>query len=87
MLVSAPVCPNVMTPPDLDLVKVPVGDSGVSSISPELPQHTGVEEEGAEGKALPAGPVTETTLVSSVPVTEHTNECRVSAWFGLKSVK
>ena len=41
-----------MTPPDLDLVNVPVGETGVSSVTAELPQQTGVEAEGQEGKAL-----------------------------------
>ena len=44
--------PNLTAPPDLDLVKTPVGETGVSGGTPELPQHIGVVEEGREGKAL-----------------------------------
>ena len=33
-------------------MKVPVGETGVSGGTPELPQHIGVVEEGREGKAL-----------------------------------
>ena len=48
---SDPVLPKVMTPPDLDLVNVPVGETGVSSFTAELPQQAGVEADGQEGKA------------------------------------
>ena len=43
---------TLITPPDLDLAKAPVGERGVSSLTAELPQHMGVEGDGLAGKAL-----------------------------------
>ena len=86
MLVSAPVWPKVMTPPEADLVNVPVGSSGVSSLTAELPQHQGLEGVGTEGKDFP-GAVPATTLVSAVPLTFILKECLDCPWLGLNSVK
>ena len=86
MLVSAPVSPKVMTPPVADLVNIPVGSSGVSSLTAVLPQHKGVEGVGTEGNDFPrASPATRP--VSSVPVTLILKECLDCLWLGLKSVK
>ena len=73
-MVSGPVWPKVMTPPDLALLNVPVGETGVSSFTAELPQQAGVEAEGQEGKALSPWPVMLTTLVSSLPATVQVSE-------------
>ena len=86
MLVSDPVWPKVMDPPEADLLNIPVGSSGVSSLTAVLPQHKGVEEVGTDGNDLP-GAVPATRLVSSVPLTLILKECLDCSWLGLKSVK